>query len=343
MRTAFLLLGLLVSCSSSSSSSDTTSLEASDPNAVPCPNAFEWRAGECVLREIFVAGGTFTMGRGRCPVATPMEEDWGTECPLRDLPRQVTVPPFYIDAAPSNVERFPCTKESCKIPVNMGSPFKVGYNRLTTTDFVEFDDPCKERGKRLIREDEWEFVVTAGGTRTYPWGEEPPSCDRLWVGHEAGCPQPEPLTVTEGLPPLSWYTPIRVLAHPPSPEGIYDLVHYTPHAVLPRPDLYNEDYSSIPYDFLVPADNGYMPQPDGCPTCPDKLCDYVPSCSLEDRCSQRCKTRRIGSRGGRQQYQDARAPSSSAKYQRSTEAYKGYVRGLISRETALARCVREVP
>ncbi len=282
------------------------------------------------------------MGRGRCPVATSMEKDWGTECPLKDLPQQVTVSPFYIDAAPSYIERFPCTKEGCKIPVSLGFPLGVvaDYSKVYSGDF---EDPCQRRGKRIIREDEWEFVVTAGGTRTYPWGEDPPSCDKLWIGHEAGCPQPEPLLSMEGSP-LTWYLHLRILAHPPSPEGIYDLVHYTPHLVLPRPDIYNEDYTPIPYDFIAPLKNGYMPQPEPCPTCPLYTCDYIPYCYTEEFCKEQCKIRRFGSRGGRQQYTDARPVDGiSAKYERPMEAYKGYVRGVISLETALARCVRDAP
>lgn len=350
MKTALLLLVLSLSaCSSSSSSQDTQSQGTSE--AVLCPEPFAWKQGECVLKEVYIAGGTFTMGRGRCPVATPLEEDPGTECPLTDMPQQVTVPPFFIDAAPSFLRRFPCTKERCEIPVyNVPPPDSnlpsAGWGQSLGVAITEngeiYRDPCEDLGKRLIREDEWEFVVTAGGTRTYPWGDDPPSCGKLWLGFDSGCALPEPIPTKEGLPVIDSTRFYRVMDHPPSPEGIYDLVHYIPHLVLPRNDLYNASYSPTPYAFLVPYNNPSFSQPLGCPTY-NKCTGY----HVEDgpECGERCEVKRYGARGGRQQHVEAVKPDGiSFKYERSQEAYKGYVRGLIYREKALiAHCVRDAP
>ena len=322
------------------------------------PSNSRWKQGECVLKEVYIAGGTFTMGRGRCPVATPLEEDPGTECPLTDMPQQVTVPPFFIDAAPSHLQHFPCTKERCELPIfsspSLGSDLPWGaWGEALAGVFTSISggsdgeiimDPCQEHGKRLIREDEWEFVVTAGGTRTYPWGDDPPSCDKLWLGFDSGCAPPEPIPYKEGFLVNDSTRYDRILEHPPSPEGIYDLVHYIPHLVLPRNDLYNEFYSPIPYEFLVPFNSPHFSQPANCPTYPvnPKCIGY--KAEEGPQCGERCKIKSHGVRGGRWHDQglwQTGEISMSTDQMRSMDAYKGYVRGLVYKGPAIAHCVRD--
>ena len=47
---------------------------------------------------------------------------------------------------------------------------------------------CIELGKELLTEIDWEYVATAGGRATsYPWGEEPPTCERSVLSSSPSC------------------------------------------------------------------------------------------------------------------------------------------------------------
>lgn len=76
----------------------------------------------------------------------------------------------------------------------------------------------------LPTEEQWEFAARGTESRIYPWGDEPPTCDRA---HFAGC---EP----EGTVP--------VMSHPAgaTPEGVHDLAGNVWEWVMPnwfRPGL----------------------------------------------------------------------------------------------------------
>jgi hypothetical protein len=266
-------------------------------------------------------------------------EDPVNGCELSDNPQEVEVKPFLIDIAPVRWQNFPCdpTQGKCLPEVWGGDEkeqtkraFAPNLGALQSAVFY-MEELCKYYGKRLIREDEWEYAVTAGGTRTYPWGDTPPDCGRLLLDQTL-CPLSEDQFWNWGKdePLLGTY--------PASQEGIYDLVGFYPHIVAPTPGLYSESYSpphySRNYPRIAECQKG---NPD--PACKHEPYPCVPNGYPYPKV---CVMRSWVVRGGR-----AMAFTTDFKktYKRTEEALKGYVRSLSrsNSEKVLIRCVRDAP
>lgn len=338
----FSVLGLL-SCGNEQSSANLDRTGGQEPPD-PCPRFYRYRDGWCEVREVYVPGGKFTMGRGVCPVARPME-DPVNGCELSDNPHEVEVKPFYIDIAPVSLQRFPCHLSGNRCFIEDEESIEHLEKKTRRADVTEvpsstkddqldqlLSERCASWGKRLIREDEWEFAATAGGTRTYPWGEAPPSCDRLLL-------DPEVCQVTEDQVWHEWHL---VGYYPASLEGIYDLVGFFPHVVAPNPAIYSDTYSPAPYIRHYP----YVLD---CKGNPDPACSHQPyPCNWENvfdggpEEKGPCAYKSWGVRGGRAMTQ---YPVLTSIPKRSEDVLKGYVRSLsVARyNEAYVRCVREAP
>jgi hypothetical protein len=205
--------------------------------------------GRCRMQEVFFGGGTFVMGRGFCSESLLNKPDYAGLCPLQDDPHEATIAPFFVDAdilAWADVRELsicPTGQIGCD-PLSELEPVLVGTQLLSNSSDSEDDgDAYCNFGQRLITEAEWEFVATGGGTRLYPWGDEPPSCDRAFY---SGCVAENPLhRLYQGIGVVF----ARPGSYPPSAEGVFDLAGNVPQRVAPSPGVYVPGYTALP----VPA------------------------------------------------------------------------------------------
>ena len=234
-----------------------------------CPPSHELRDGRCTMREIYVPGGGFMMGRGFCPKSGSENTPSDLDCLLADEPHWVEIAPFWVDVTlytwtdsteadwkggfgwPYDDDaNCPSREIQCAAPLaytstgvdHGGLPGNPPGN-LSSSDYV-----CDLHGKRAIREAEWEWLATWGGTRTYPWGEAEPTCERGQISSD--CELANPVEWDRGLDVQT----SKVASHLPTPEGVYDLTGAGGESVMPSPDsVYADGYP------------GPVQKPPGCP------------------------------------------------------------------------------
>ncbi|MEZ4219467.1 MAG: SUMF1/EgtB/PvdO family nonheme iron enzyme [Polyangiaceae bacterium] len=212
-----------------------------------CPPSHEKVDGVCTVKEVFFPGGTFTLGAGYCDHAGALDVPPDlTDCPLADQPRTVTVKPFWVDATVLSAVLHPnpadehCPSLDLSCARERYAPVGGQFGFLGGLDPVEgIENSCIKRGKRWLTEVEWEYIVTAGGTRKFPWGDRPPRCSDGNLDYEH-CGNPNALR-NGALPELS-----LVGTFSSSPEGVFDLVGGLGEMLAANPEAYAEDYTAVP-------------------------------------------------------------------------------------------------
>jgi formylglycine-generating enzyme required for sulfatase activity/serine/threonine protein kinase len=181
--------------SPSSAGAGRVTLGASSATAAPSVTG-------CPVGMIAIPGGRFYMGSDFAPDEKPAH--------------QVTLAPFCIDKHEVTVADFKgcsdkggCLRASQVNEVlgmsekehaaydplcNIRNPAARAKHPINCVDFDQAITFCKEQGKRLPTEAEWEFAARGPDGRKYPWGDEEPTatllnaCDKECVewGKKAG-------------------------------------------------------------------------------------------------------------------------------------------------------------
>ena len=231
--TAFVLTAYAVGCGSEVIVERNDARPAGPPR---CHAGYHLVDGVCQVIEVYFAGGTFVMGRNYCP--NPIEPRFGSfdeRCDLRDEPHTVSVGPFAIDAIevtsaeaerPNLIAGCPALSTNCLSDYYYWEPVDSGADGGGRPP-LQAETICARRGMTLATEAQWEYAASAAGTRTYPWGNAPPSCDVVPLS-DAGCP------------PIDDH--LEVARYRPSPEGLYDLAGNSSELVL-----YDESFGAPGY------------------------------------------------------------------------------------------------
>jgi formylglycine-generating enzyme required for sulfatase activity len=179
-----------VSREGSAAARPSLTIEVVLPDAAPAPDAGVdggSDAGEDASvgpEMIDIPAGSFLMG---CDPAS------GEACEDDERPiHAVSLGAYQLDRTEVTQAAWSaCVQDgSCPVPSCNWDPVTLATHPVTCVTWTEARAYCQFVGKRLPTEAEWEKAARGPDGRTYPWGNEPPTCARANYFGCAGATQP---------------------------------------------------------------------------------------------------------------------------------------------------------
>jgi formylglycine-generating enzyme required for sulfatase activity len=115
------------------------------------------------------------------PVRIGCDETDRSICADYEYPsHEVQVAAFQIDRTEVTQAAYEKCMQAgkCSKPVGEFDPRAYCWHPVVGVSWDQARDYCKWQGKRLPTEIEWEKAARGSDGRTFPWGEDPPTCDR---------------------------------------------------------------------------------------------------------------------------------------------------------------------
>jgi serine/threonine protein kinase/formylglycine-generating enzyme required for sulfatase activity len=139
----------------------------------------------CPAGMLMIDGATFEMGSA-AEGETPNDETPRHAVTLRSFcldKTEVTVGDYAkctsCEAPVGSVQGEGLTQNAIKFWSRFCNPAEARDHPINCIDWTHANAFCEAAGKRLPSEAEWELAARGDKARTYPWGEAPPSAERL--------------------------------------------------------------------------------------------------------------------------------------------------------------------
>ncbi|MEZ4462428.1 MAG: SUMF1/EgtB/PvdO family nonheme iron enzyme [bacterium] len=170
-----------------------------------------------------IPGGEFVRGKDDDPHACDQDHQPDDRRSAAVPAAKVSVSPFFMDLTEVTVEAYTACVKAGKCP-NSGpvyADYRAPKQPITGTPWFDAVSFCEWKGKRLPTEAEWEFAARGPRSETYPWGEDPVTCERAVIMDASGrsCGQIK----RRGKNPEKGRV-LEVGSRPAGRYGLYDMV-----------------------------------------------------------------------------------------------------------------------
>lgn len=158
-----------------------------DGRPTSSPTAFATDGIPCEERDVpgcavWIAGGSFWMGSQRYDSHT---ENYHDRAERNESPvHEVSLSPYRIDRYEVTVAQYrqcvdagECTTPGTIPYCNWAEPDREDHP-INCVDFDQSDAYCRWAGGTLPSEAQWEYAARGTDGRIYPWGNDPPTCER---------------------------------------------------------------------------------------------------------------------------------------------------------------------